>query len=273
MAVASGTNADRRARNDSHDDPGGRPGMATRWNLHGAFPLLLIGSVLLVYGVTLGLQVPTPTVARFEIWEMVVAVGATLVGSGLFSLAYATESEDAPERAPRRPAAAAPGPRIAPQAKTVPPRGPERTVPEWWEGPTAPDPGRRRAPAPAAGDAPSGARALGPPVSTSIPATDTGAASGPEDRAGRGHEEIDGALLELESIARDMGEPKAPPQLFVAGRAVHIDRCADCGRALALDAPERFCVECGRSLCPDCGHPARGNRDGVACQRCRPVRN
>ncbi len=256
------------------DGEGGSPVEGgSRWNVQGAFPLLLIGAALLAYGLALAVQSPSPTIGRFEIWEVVIVVSSTLIGAGIFSLLYAAE-----------PPTEAPGPRDAPAASgsTKAMSGPARREdpsrtraledPPWLEGPDAVE-----VPGPVA-YASSASRGIARPAAPSHAAATLARraeeARDPDPPAPSGRDEIESALEELEAISKDITTQPSPASGRSAPRRSSVPRCADCGRTLTLEQPGRACRECGRPLCEDCGRALPGGRRGsVVCQRCHPVRS
>ena len=233
----------------------------------------MIGGALLAYGLALALQSPSPTIGRFEIWEVVIVVSSTLIGAGIFSLLYAAEP---PREAPTvRNVPAAPASATTPAAPTRrDPPSRTRTLedPPWLEGPDAVEvPGPVAYPStPSRGIS----RASGASFAAKAPARLPEEAPDPDPPAPTGRDEIESALQELEAISKDITTQPSPGSARSATRRSSVPRCADCGRTLTLEHPGRACRECGRPLCDDCGRALPGGRRAsVVCQRCHPVRS
>jgi hypothetical protein len=205
---------------------------------------------------------------------MVVAVGVTIAGSGIFSLFYATEAEpsvDSPRPEPPMSAARRHARTGSPEVSPIVSSG--GSIPPWWEGPVPPArnagaPSMDREAPPIARDPPSAGISVSLEMLPPIPSP------GPNGGADSGRDEIETALEELESISRDITAPAVPGRSTSPPVRRTVDRCSDCGRTLSEGLAERWCVECARPLCPDCGQTVRGGAaDAVVCQRCHPVRS
>jgi len=246
-------------------------------NLEGAFPLLLIGSVLLVYCAILRNETLSSHGAHFPLWGIVAAVGAVIAGAGVYSV-FLEPAELGVSVAPE-------GFVMVPKAEWEASQSNPRTVarsrsttpmPPWWEGPplyTDTSPARpsnttafrqaaRPAPVPPTGAAPRpgltspspqrpvGGR-IGPAPAPRGPARAI-PTSGPEPPTPRRDslDELKQALTELEALV-DSEFKSSPRRLPKAGPG-EPGLCADCSRGLpSRPAPVR-CSGCDRELCVDC---------------------
>lgn len=240
---------------------------STQVNLEGAYPLLLIGAAVLVYGVILALQVPPPSIGRFEIWQLAIVVGATILAAGIFSLYFATLSpKEVPETPVRRPSAPPPEhPRATPRpTATVPPS--TATAPPWWEGPppSAPTSRPRVASAslsPSATDVPAG------PASSRRATTHPVLSVSPDRPPVPKADEIESLLTELDAISRELTATSAPRSPATPPKP-RLRSCIDCGRSSGGTGPGPMCSHCGRTLCTGCAEASLLRTGDVTCQSC-----
>jgi hypothetical protein len=240
-------------------------------NVRGAYPLLLIGSAILAYGVMVAIQVPPPTIGRFEIWQLVIVVGATVLAGGIFSLLFAIDERPEPPRAP----AGEPAPEIRPRsAPTVgggqPVLPAAANPPPWWEGP----PAKSSIP-----HVPPASRVAGSfPTPSSVPQP-----SVPEEReplaqegpvgtpTARASDEITSTLKELDDISRDVARDLSSvpgPSRKSTPAPARVDQCWDCRRPIVDRESGLPCEECGKQLCASCGMESVIRSGSVSCRRC-----
>ncbi|HYA70892.1 MAG TPA: hypothetical protein VEH28_05955 [Thermoplasmata archaeon] len=238
-------------------------------NFEGAFPLLLIGSVLLVYAGLLASQEIGSKSSHLPLWGLLGGVGAVIVGAGIYSTFLESPVSAPPTikgdwvtiprsewEAVRR------GNRMPPQR---PPLEDERPI--WWEGPSQPV---------AAEDLPPEHRAPGRPHGrTAVPRRGTRPEPFPEPkepspRARASLKELRDELSELESLV--YGE-SALPGLGPSGKGrlstEGIRRCMDCERPFTQGAGPVPCVGCGRGMCANCAASSRLEDGEVRCVDCR----
>jgi len=241
-------------------------------NFEGAFPLLLIGSALLVYAGFLASQEFGAKSGHLPLWGLLGGVGAVIVGAGI----YSTFLE------PGFPAAAKPqGDWVtAPntewdavaRARHRTPSGtpPQDELPIWWEG--SPEPridtassrlhgtrerprgGDRRipeTPRPTARDL--------EPVRPFLP-----------PRSRYSLKELNDRLSELETLVNSASLPAvrgvAPSGDSLAGGTAS---CMDCATRFPADGPAARCNGCGRGLCASCAASSRMEDGVVRCVACR----
>ena len=262
-------------------------------NIDGAFPLLHIGSALLVYCAILRNEALASSGAHFPLWGVVGAVGAVIAGAGVYSIFL--DPSEPPESAPE-------GYVMVPKTEWEAARSARRAtprpvsaavVPPWWEGPevdtetppmhpTQPPvhrPITRPAPVPPARARPTLPRVPPPsqratggsPRSASPPHTPTPRVTplGPTPPTARETplSELEAAISELEALVdRDPGPgsprpAKASPQ--------ESGSCVDCGREMARDWDPSRCSGCGRTLCVDCALASQFEDTDLRCIECR----
>lgn len=240
-----------------------------RLNVEGAYPLFLIGSALLVYGVIVGLEVPPPTIGRFEIWQLVIVVGSTIVAAGLFSLYFAidmarTSPPPAPaESIPPEPDRTRGRPLTAPSASS-----PTKYIAApWWEGPPVAEPLVQTRTRPAPSVVSRAQKPAGPvarPSSSPIPER----AAGPNPPPPRTQDEVADSLRELDAISLEIASTSVaksrPPVKKPLAR-----RCADCGRPASSAGPGPMCSHCGRALCAECAEGSLLRTADVTCASCQ----
>jgi len=238
-------------------------------NVRGAYPLLLIGAALVAYGVLVSIQTPAATVGRFEIWPLLVVLGATVIGAGIFSLYFAID-ESLPESTAgarnerdERPSDAHP----ASGVKASGSASPVATPPPWWEGLPDSSSSKRRPAAPEALGAPRSSSAsseLHLPSSrpTGLPAasTPTIPPTEPPDDVASTLKELEAISLEISSIVPASSKPSAP--------RTRTTRCSDCGQTIPHDAT-LICEECGNCLCANCASETALSTGVVTCRACR----
>jgi hypothetical protein len=263
-------------------------------NIEGAFPLLLVGSVLLVYCALLRNETLNAQGTHLPLWGLIGAVGAVIVGSGVYSVLLNPPKSPAPAApegfvmVPKTEWEAArsgprPGARSAPTTTAAPP---------WWEGPHA-YPGTppvspasptstRAAPIPPA----RAVRHL-PPASSSSQKSPGGGpgvtsaprasplpvpALGPTPSSPRraSLNELKETLTELEAVVSTTFKPapRRPPNAERQERPT----CTDCGRWLPRDRAPIRCADCGKELCVDCALSSQFEDADLRCDKCRARR-
>jgi hypothetical protein len=259
-------------------------------NFEGAFPLLLIGSALLVYCAILRNQSVSASGAHFPLWALIGTVGAVIAGAGVYSV-FLNPSAPAARVVPEgfvlvpeaECEASRPGRRV--DGRSTPPM----LDPPWWEGPEVyPEPSRERptrAAIPRVADrsvppprmAPRGQPA--PPPARRAPAGGMGPAPRPPPRAvpTRGPEplaprraslsELNETLAELEALADS--EFKPSPRRMPKTVPTEPHSCADCGRGLPSGPSEERCSGCNRTLCVDCALSSQFEDADLRCNECR----
>jgi hypothetical protein len=270
LPIAQPTVDDSDQRSGRRDDRPPRPYSTDqrRWmNVRGAYPLLLVGSALLAYGVLVGVQVPTPTIGRFEIWQLVLVIGATVLAAGIFSLFFAEEepyppsSELTHQRVPEVPLHAAPKVISTVSAPSSP-----VTPPPWWEGPPTKVSPPRVVPSVRAG--PSARPSAISRQETVQPARESplepSSATVPTPQTS---EEIASTLKELDAISRDVSATTRPsrPSATVTPR---VDRCWDCRRPITDLGAALPCEQCGKQLCSSCAMDSVVRSGAVTCRGC-----
>jgi DNA-directed RNA polymerase subunit RPC12/RpoP len=264
-------------------------------NFEGAFPLLLVGSVLLVYCAILRNESLASHGVHFPLWGIVGAVGAVIAGAGVYSV-FLEPSELAPPTVPdgfvmvskAEWEAARAGPRssVTPRSTT--------SVPPWWEGPsaypdTAPAPPTspttpiettqpysfrapketaRRSVATPPSPRPAGG-GLGFPSTHRAPArTAPRPSPRPPPPPRRGSlDELEQTLAELEALVEKASEPS--PRLTPGTRSGGSRRCADCNRRMLAGRASEPCSRCGRDLCVDCALSSQLEDADLKCNDCR----
>jgi hypothetical protein len=241
-------------------------------NFEGALPLLIIGSVLLVYAGILASQELGSKSGHLPLWGLLCGVGAVIVGAGIYSTFLEPEATPAPGPAgdwitvPRAEWEARSGARRVAERT---PAAPE-PVPIWWEGPpTATRASPSLAP-PRAGPARM-ARTPSPPPSSPVPGRpERPARAVPHPSARYSLRELMDELSELEALvyrsptapARRLSNPPSPrPQATTA--------CMDCERTLTPAASPTPCRSCGRGLCARCAASSKSEDGEVCCVECR----
>jgi hypothetical protein len=272
-------------------------------NIEGAFPLLLIGSALLVYAAIIANQELATKGSHLPLWGLIAGVGAVIVGSGVYSVFLnpsVPPAPVAPEGFVMVPKAEWESSRSAQRASartksTVPPH--TTSAPPWWEGPqsypgiftvrtTSPNvthEATRPAPVPLAkvprhppltsppsqGSAGGGA---GPAPATHLPPGPS-PASGPTPPAPRraSLNELKEALTELEALVNNDVKPAA--RRLPKASPEETPSCVDCGRSLRADRASNRCAGCGRRLCAECTSSSRLEYGDLRCLECgmRPV--
>lgn len=263
-----------------------------RGNFEGAFPLLLIGSALLVYCAVLRTEAIASTGSRFPLWGIVGAVGAVIAGSGVFSI-FLDNSEGGRPTTPD-------GFVLVPKAEwdVVRPRPPTTTksvasVPPWWEGPG--EPSEPAPPRPTArtitrdaarSTSPHGAPVVRAQLSPATPAqaattravpapvppkriapaaTKPRPASPPPPKGSL--EELRQSLAELEDMVNNNSRSTART-VTKAGRP-RTSSCADCAQEVANSPAPNLCAGCGRRLCVDCALSSQFEDADLRCNECR----
>ena len=262
-------------------------------NIEGAFPLLLLGSVLLIYCAILRSQTITAGGAHFPLWGIVGAVGAVVAGSGVYSL-FLDTSEPAASALPDGLVLVSKAELDALRPKSIPATAPAAPTPPWWEGPPAPS--ARTPPRslnPAVVTQPSRPESLParPAVPAKIPAPTSPVKESPRAEPSVRNRtpskpppapaptapprkgslaELRQALAELEDLVNtNFKSPSrpAPPTLKV-GPAKPAS-CADCGRDVPGNPVPDHCAGCGRRLCVDCALASQFEDADLRCNECR----
>lgn len=243
-------------------------------NVRGAYPLLLVGAAVLAYGVLVSVQTPGATVGRFEVWPLLVVIGATVVGAGVFSLYFAIEEpvpgstsrevEELKRSTPANPPASA--------AKATKAATPGSTTPPWWEG--LPEP-RRESKAPVRTAVPTTTKPTAASMEPHVPATSptvppraSSATIPPITAETDLRDEVASTLKELEAISREISSsaPSPPPRSPVSKPPAA--RCSDCGRPVVRDVT-LICEECGNLLCANCARDTALSTGVITCRSCR----
>lgn len=106
-------------------------------NFEGAFPLLLIGSVLLVYAGVIANQASASNGTHLPLWGLIGGVGAVVVGAGVYSsflepaLPFTPDSPNDWVTVPKAEWEA-----VRPRRRVTAPPEPATDEPPWWEGPS-----------------------------------------------------------------------------------------------------------------------------------------
>lgn len=238
-------------------------------NFEGAFPLLMIGSVLVVYAGILASQ-EIGSKGHLPLWGLFGGVGAVIVGAGIYSTFLEPEIAAPPVSGgdlvtvPRADWEA-----LRPARSTSERASPEGT-PIWWEGPPAfasgirPRPSRPTVKAPAT----SGSRPSTVPRPEVSPAE---ALTRPPQRPSRRYtlQELRKTLDELEDLASSAPPPH--PRSAWRHRADESLYCADCDSRLSEWAGRSRCSDCHRGLCDRCAASSRSEDGEVRCNECRAV--
>jgi DNA-directed RNA polymerase subunit RPC12/RpoP len=263
-------------------------------NFEGAFPLLLIGSVLLVYCAILRNEALASGGVHFPLWGVVGAVGVVIAGAGVYSVFLETDEPSVPSA----PEGFVLVPKGEWEAARSHPRPSARStsttsVPPWWEGPPAyPDI------APEAPTSPTvpiettqpysvgaGKAASRPPIRLPSPSRPTGdslgypavprrpsstvPAPGPVSPIPRraSTDELEETIAELEALVEDAS--RLSPRRAPGTRPGDSRLCADCGHRLRTDLSSNPCSGCGRELCVDCALSSQFEDADLRCTDCR----
>ena len=260
-------------------------------NLEGAFPLLLIGSALLVYAAIIANQEIAAHNTHLPLWGLIGAVGVVIAGAGV----YSTFLEGPPTPVPVPPSDAVLVSKAEYDRMKTPPApsrspAPPPKMPEWWEGPPEPPAPRPAAEAvPASYEeellrlrtsgrpAPRGIvlhRPAGPAVATGPAAPPTRAPSpsvprpaGSPTTTRTSLRELKSALSELETLLDREFTPTSRTAPVPAPKGV--PACADCRRALAKSPVPNECSGCGKGLCNDCALSSQFEDGDLRCIECR----
>jgi hypothetical protein len=241
-------------------------------NLEGAFPLLLIGSVLLVYAGIVASQQLGSHSSQLPLWGLLGGVGAVIVGAGVYSSFLEPEATPAPghERewvtVPRAEWESRTGARPTSERFRTSPE----PVPIWWEGPPTPaSESPSRAP-PATGLSRTNRRPAPTPTSPvrAHPAMPSRAV--PRPTARYSYRELTAELSELEALVygRAVSTARTPPASPLP-RTQSTPSCMDCDRPLTAGSSPSPCLGCGRGLCAHCTASSRAEDGEVRCVECR----
>lgn len=241
-------------------------------NFEGAFPLLLIGSVLLVYAGILASQEVGSKSAHLPLWGLFGGVGAVIVGAGIYStfLAPETPSLPSPKEAwvPIPKTISEPPGRGRPTVRRATPQAEEH--PPWWEG--APETSTSAQPplVPSTTQKPVG----GAPSELGVPRgpTRTRVPTRPAPSLGGRYslKELRDQLSELESIVYGAPVPAKKGTTGSKGpKAAGISTCMDCDRRFPEGTPAERCSGCDQGLCADCAASSRAEDGQVRCVECR----
>jgi len=226
-------------------------------NIEGAFPLLLIGSVLLVYAAIIANQEIAAKGSHLPLWGLMAGVGAVIVGAGI----YSTFLEPSIPSGSERPPGWVTVPKAEWDALRAGRRGhheprPSAHVPIWWEGP--PEPTVVRAAERIVEAPPRVLRVVEPRLPPPTPR--------PPSHRRASLNDLKEALTELETLVnqdvrplsgrRPKPGPDDPPS------------CVDCGRRLRGAADSSRCSGCGHRLCAECASSSRLEYTEVRCFEC-----
>jgi hypothetical protein len=266
-----------------------RPG-----NFEGAFPLLLIGSVLLIYAAIIANQELASKSSHLPLWGLIGGVGAVIVGAGI----YSTFLEPAIAAEPTGTKDWVTIPKEEWDALRSRPRtdsrlAPPTPVPPWWEGPPArgtvprlrqigpPIPSKEAEPIsgqPSSvvplprGNRPTATMSVNrvgeSPSAPRVPSSRTAPPLGPTPGAPRkaSLNELKEALTELEALVNS--DVKPTPRLPSKVGPEEPLSCVDCGRKLRADRPLNRCSRCGRRVCSGCASSARLEYSDLRCLEC-----
>jgi hypothetical protein len=236
-------------------------------NLEGAFPLLLIGSVLVVYAGYLASEQSGSS--HLPLWGLLGCVGAVIVGAGIYSTFLEPDALQPPATSVGRPSR-----RESPQARQVSGgtssnRPPIEGQPIWWEGPpevpqnaeaTRPEPGRARTAALRRTDSALSGTRPGPVAPYTLTER--------RPRSSRySLRELTKTLDELEAMVG--APPGASARAAQVSGAHTVTACVDCDRPFVGGRPSTRCPGCGRGLCGRCSELSRAEDGAVRCNECR----
>lgn len=241
-------------------------------NLEGAFPLLLIGSVLLVYaGLLAGQEIGSKS-SHLPLWGLLGGVGAVIVGAGI----YSTFLEPA----------TLPSPKVGEQWVTVPRReweelspyrqpvrevvSQDRGHPIWWEGPPeSPSEPRTRL---GLDEIEETKRPTLSRIRAAARRTPSPSQSGRPFSTGTRYslKELRNQLTELEALVYGDSTFAAGGRSGAKGAlAGGVTTCMDCERRFPPVGPSGRCRGCGRGLCASCVASSRAEDGKVRCVDCR----
>ena len=241
-------------------------------NFEGAFPLLIIGSVLLVYTGFLASQQIGSHSSHLPLLGLLGGLGAVIVGAGIYSTFLEPEVASPPRTAgdwvtvPRAEWEARSGARR--REETVPTT--PGTVPIWWEGPPASVSASPSRAAPVRGVARTD-RSPAPTPSAPVQARPRRPTQVvPHPSARYSFRELSDELSELEALvygssAAFTRRPSNPP----SSRPRSTTTCMDCERPLTAAAFPTPCRSCGRGLCARCTASSKSEDGEVLCVECR----
>jgi len=243
-------------------------------NFEGAFPLLMIGSVLLVYAGILASQQIGSHSSHLPLWGLLGGVGAVIVGAGVYSSFL--EPEGMPTPSPSDDWVTVPRAEWEARTRggTASARSRTRTegapTPIWWEDTVA------NAPAPVSPASPPtggvrASRAPSPagrfPVSTR-PRPPAGVIPRPSARYS--FRELSDQLSELEALVYGGSVPfPRKPATSPSRKPAPTATCMDCDRPLTPAASSTPCRSCGRGLCARCADSSKAEDGDVRCVECR----
>lgn len=276
-----------RSINGGSDEP-------RRRNFDGAFPLLLVGSALLVCAGILANSELASKSGHLPLYGLVGVVGAVILGAGIYSTFLEPESTgettlgeewvavpkaewDALRSGARPTGRSAPAGSDPPWLERPEDRGIDSLVP---------------APVPASGaylDPPSSTQPSpeveGPtPTASALatldeleaalvnrtkrpsgnpPRTRTSASSGGTDSPAS----LEAVLTDLEGLVTK--DPGAPPGPVKEAAPVQLSVCVDCDRDMSLDRSPSYCEDCGRLLCVNCAFSSVSEDGELRCIECR----
>jgi len=239
-------------------------------NFEGAFPLLLIGSVLLVYAGILASQ-EIGSKGHLPLWGLFAGVGVVVVGAGIYSTFLEPEitgppaSEESWVTVPKKEWEA------RRHVRPVSERAPSDDEPIWWEGPP-PSPVPESRPRPArSGPRASAGSGRGASSISSSPPQRVESLFPPQPRPSRRYslQELRTTLDDLEALARSA--PPARPRSAWRHQADESLYCADCESRLSEWSGRSRCDGCERGLCEKCAASSRSEDGEVRCNECRAV--
>jgi len=241
-------------------------------NFEGAFPLLLIGSVLLVYAGILASQQVGSHASHLPLWGLFGGVGAVIVGAGI----YSTFLEPEPAIASKPLADWRAVPTAGPEARAVRAAADRRppasaSVPIWWEG-TSESATAKTSPTPAV-PTPAGHLPSSTPTSTpsGAPRPQGPSRAVPRPSARYSYRQLSDEISELEAMVygTSEGTPRGPAGGSPARRRSAGAGCTDCDRPLTAAASASPCRECGRGLCARCVASSKSEDGEIRCIDCR----
>jgi hypothetical protein len=239
-------------------------------NFEGAFPLLLIGSVLVVYAGILASQQIGVHSSHLPIWGLLGGVGAVIVGAGIYSTFLEPETTTSPSSA--REWVTVPRAEGESRSGAGRPRARLETAPEsapiWWEGPpTSANASPSRTPT-----ATYSARTERRPVPT--PAAPVQGRPGkpaqvvPRPTAHYSYQELTDELSELEALVYG-GAVSSTRASSPSPGGGPTPMCMDCERPLNSAGAPTLCRSCGRGLCARCAASSKSEDGEVRCVECR----
>jgi len=238
-------------------------------NFEGAFPLLLIGSVILVYAAILANQQMGSHSSHLPLWGLLGGVGAVIVGAGVYSTFLGPEPTAASKPSAEWrlvPAGGLEGRKVGPEVARRPTIS--EPVPIWWEGSSD---GTAAEPTPAPPTPPRHVSSTAPTVARAAPRPAPGLPRAvPRSSTRYTYRQLLDEMSELEAMvygtsgAAPRGPARNPP---TPSRSAVV--CIDCDRPLTAAASASPCRECGRGLCARCVASSKSEDGEIRCIDCR----